>query len=199
MIKNIQRTWFEVWGDESAQNQILKGLTALLVVLVAIQSIALVILSLRKPILIAVSSSETKVLAAQLPNAELLEQEVRRVVTSYIKARHNWEWSQIESHLKDAAKYVDSDFEKAFRKATSEQIKIAKDKRISQVFYPSEISLNLDSKTAKVTGDRILNIDGLRAANPLTLEIGFRLNSRSVTNAEGVYVTSEKLLTNSGQ
>ena len=30
MMKNIQRTWFEVWGQETAQNAFLKGLLALL-------------------------------------------------------------------------------------------------------------------------------------------------------------------------
>ncbi len=195
MIKNIQRTWFEVWGDEAAQNQILKGLTALLVALVIIQSVALVILSLRKPVLIAVSGSETKVLAAVPPNAEILEQETRRIITAYIKARHTWEWNQIEAHLKEAARYVDSDFEKGFRKATAEQVRIAKEKKISQVFYPTNVAINLESKTAKITGDRILMIDGLRATNPMTVEVSFRLNQRNSANPEGVYVTSENLIT----
>ncbi len=195
MIKNIQRTWFEVWGDEAAQNQILKGLTALLVVLVAIQSVALVILSLRKPVLIAVSGSETKVLAAVPPNAEMLEQEARRIITAYIKARHTWEWNQIEAHLKEAARFVDSDFEKAFRKATAEQIRLAKEKKVSQIFYATNITLNLNTKTAKVTGDRILMVDGLRATNPMTVEVSFRLNQRNAANPEGVYVTAENLIT----
>ena len=195
MIKNIQRTWFEVWGDEAAQNQILKGLTALLVALVAIQSIALVILSLRKPVLIAVSGSETKVLAAVPPNAEMLEQEARRIITAYIKARHTWEWNQIETHLKEAARFVDSDFEKSFRKATAEQVRLAKEKKVSQIFYPTNIALNLDAKTAKVTGDRILMVDGLRATNPMTVEVRFRLNQRTSANPEGVYVTAENLIT----
>lgn len=195
MIKNIQRTWFEVWGDEAAQNQILKGLTAFLIVLVAIQSVALVILSLRKPVLIAVSGAETKVLAAVPPNTEILEQETRRIVAAYIKARHNWEWNQIEAHLKEAVRYVDADFEKAFKKATAEQIRLAKEKKISQVFYPTNITLNLDAKTAKVSGDRILMIDGLRATNPMTVEVTFRLNQRSAANPEGVYITAENLVT----
>jgi hypothetical protein len=195
MIKNIQRTWFEVWGDEAAQNQILKGLTAFLIVLVAIQSVALVILSLRKPVLIAVSGSETKVLAAVPPNADILEQEARRVIAAYIKARHNWEWNQIEAHLKEAVRYVDSDFEKAFKKATAEQIRLAKEKKISQVFYPTNITLNIEAKTAKVTGDRILMIDGLRATNPMTVEVSFRLNQRNAANPEGVYITAENLVT----
>jgi len=195
MIKNIQRTWFEVWGDEAAQNQILKGLTALLVALVAIQSVALVILALRKPVLIAVSGDETKVLAAVRPNAEILEQEARRIITAYIKARHTWEWNQIESRLKEAARYVDSDFEKAFKRATAEQIRLAKEKKISQVYYPTSVTLNLEAKTAKITGDRILMIDGLRATNPLTVEVSFRLNQRNSANPEGVYVTAENLVT----
>ena len=196
MIKNIHRTWFEVWGDETAQNKVLKGLNALLVTLVAIQSVALVTLSLRKPVLIAVSSSESKVIKTQFPNEELIEQEVRRIVSSYSKARHNWEWNQIESRLNEAVRYVDKDFYKTFKRATNEQVKIAMEKKISQVFYASEVTVDLDAKTATITGDRILTIDGLRAANSMKVAIGFRLNSRSSNNPEGVYITSEKLITN---
>lgn len=195
MIKNIQRTWFEVWGDETAQNQILKGLTALLIALVAIESVALVILALRKPVLIAVSSTETKVLAAAPPNAELLEQETRRVVSAYIKARHTWEWNQIEAKLKEAVRFVDSDFERAFKKATAEQIRMAQEKKISQTFYPSEITVDVENRKATVKGERILMIDGLRAANSMTFELGIRLNTRNATNPEGVYITSENLIT----
>ena len=50
--------------------------------------------------------------------------------------------------------------------------------------------------TAQLSGDRILVVDGLRATNPMALEIGFRLNSRTTSNPEGIYVTSEKLITN---
>jgi hypothetical protein len=40
MIRNVQRTWFEVWGNETAQNRILKGLLTLLVALLAIETVA---------------------------------------------------------------------------------------------------------------------------------------------------------------
>lgn len=194
MIRNIERTWFEVWGEATAQNRLLKGLTAFLLVLMAVQSIALVVITFRKPVLIAVSAIESKVLAPQPPNQELLEQEVRRVIASYLRTRHNWEGDQIENQLNQAIRLVDSDFEKEFRKATSEQAKIAKDKKIGQRFYPSELALNLKTNTIRVTGDRILIVDGLRAASALTLEIGFRLGLRTASNPEGVFVTSEKLI-----
>lgn len=196
MIRNTQRTWFEVWGEETAQNKILKGLTALLVTLVAIQSIALVVLSLRKPVLIAVSSEESKVLIAAPPHETILKREVERVVESYITARHNWGWNQIEKSLNEALRFVDKDFEKTFRKATEQQIKIAKEKKLSQTFYPSKPSIDLDAGTATITADRILTIDGLRAVSPMTLQVGFRLGTRSTENPEGIYVTEETLITN---
>ncbi len=49
MIRKIERHWFEVWGTETAQNQFLKGLLALLLALLVTETLVILILGLRKP------------------------------------------------------------------------------------------------------------------------------------------------------
>ena len=46
----------------------------------------------------------------------------------------------------------------------------------------------------KVTGDRILLVEGLRATNPMTLEVSYDDGPRTETNPSGIYVTAEKLI-----
>lgn len=194
MIRNVQRTWFEVWGTEQAQNRFLKGLLLLFLCLSTLETIGLVTLSLRQPALIAVTPSQTQVLAVAPPNEELLASELKRAATAYVLARHNWDWNTIEKSHGDAARYVESGFAKEFQQANASQVKAAKDKKVSQKFYISDLKIDPKAKTAQVTGDRILVVEGLRATNAMALEIVFDYGARTPSNPEGIYITAEKLL-----
>ena len=141
MIRKIERHWFEVWGTETAQNQFLKGLLVLLLALLVTETVVILILGLRKPSIIAITSTQTGLLKVAPPSKELLESEVLRITKEYISKHHNWDWQQIEQTQKEAARLVAPGFEKAFLKANSEQVKIAKEKKLSQKFYVSDAEL----------------------------------------------------------
>ncbi len=194
MIRNIQRTWFEIWGNETAQNQLLKGLLAFLLSLVAVQTLALTLLTLRKPILVAVTPSESRYLSVTPPHQELLNTEIKRAVTGYLQAHYNWEPSNIDDSFKTAAKYVDRSFVKAFLSANQEQIRIAKEKKLSQRFFIGSLSIDFQKKQALAEGERILLVEGLRAASSIRIEIKFDLSSRSPENPEGVFIVGENII-----
>ncbi len=193
MIRNIQRTWFEVWGTEEAQNRFLKAILVFFISLSITQSVALVILALRKPPIFAVSQTESRILTMTPPRPELLAAEVRRAVTGYISARYSWDWGKIEETFSSAAKYVAPDFTKRFLAANQDQIRIVKEKKISQRFYVADLNVDLAGKVVRITGDRILLVDGLRATSPLTIEVQFDYAARIEMNPEGVYVIGEKV------
>ena len=194
MIRNVKRAWFEVWGTEEAQNRFLKVLLGYFFALSCVLSIVVLVLSLRKPPVIAVSSTESRILTITPPPADLLEAEVRRAVQGYVSAHHNWEWGKIDEAFQAASRFVHPDFTKKFLAANEAQARVAKEKRVSQRFYVSSARFDQKAKTGTVSGDRILLVEGLRAANPLTLEIEYDFGPRTEANPEGVYITGEKLL-----
>ena len=195
MIRKIQRRWFEVWADEEAQNRLLKYLLLVLAALFSLQFIVICVLAFRKPLLVSVTKDATAKVDYAEPDPNLLLREIIRAVTNYLKTRHNWEWTTIEARAKDASRYVSSDFREKFLIATTEQIRIAREKQISQRLYPDEPEIDMKAKVARVSADRILIVSGIRAAQGLRFEIGFALNDRTAANPEGVYITSEKLET----
>ena len=194
MIRNIERTWFEVWGTETAQNKVLKGLLTLFIITSVIQAVCIVILALKPPVLIAATGAETRILVPSVAPEEVLLAEIRRSVTTYTKAHHSWDWQGIEGSFKEASRFVHADFQKAFARATAEQLKIAKEKRITQVFHISDLQIDTKAQTARVSGDRILVVDGLRATNHMTLDISYITSGRSIDNPEGLYITAERLV-----
>lgn len=194
MIRNIKRTWFEVWGTEEAQNHFLKALLVFFVIQNVALAVVVMALALRKPPIIAVSSTESRVLTVIPPKKEQLEAEVRRTVTGYVLAHYNWEWKSIDGVFREAARYVSPDFTKRFLAANQEQIRIAREKKVSQRFYLAEVTLDLKSKTVRVSGDRILLVEGLKAASVLSVEVQFDYGARTEENPEGVYIVGEKPL-----
>ncbi len=195
MIRRIERTWFEIWGTEEAQNRMLKGLLAFMVALFAVETIAIVCLAVRRPLVVAVSSETTKLLTSMPLQSEFLQNEVRRIITGYLNLSHTWDWQNIDNNMRMAEKLVGKNYSRKYVQATSDQIKLAKDKHLSQRFHI--LSLDIDEKihVARVTADRVLVIDSLRAVNPVTLEIGYNVDSRTADNPEGVYIISEAALT----
>lgn len=194
MIQKTKQAWFEVWGNEMAQNQILKYLLLVFVFTNAVLAVALVCVSLKPSTIFAVSSVESGMLRNNPPPKEYLEAEAKRVVTAYLQFRHTWDSSSIQSSMGKASRFVDESFRKPFLQANDAQVKIATEKKISQKFYVSKIDMDLKNGSAFVSGDRILTIDGFRAINPLSFTLGLRIGERTEQNPEGVYIISEKLI-----
>lgn len=194
MIRKIQRRWFEVWADEEAQNRILKYMVLVLGVILSVQLVVISVLALRGPVLIAISKEVTQKLDVGEPDPEQLIREIVRAITNYLKTRHNWDWNSVEAKTKAASFYVASNYREKYLVATAEQIRVSKEKEIAQKFFPDEPKLNMKAKTAKVRADRILIVSGVRAAQALDLEIGFALGERTADNPEGIYITSERLV-----
>lgn len=193
MIRKIQRRWFEVWADEEAQNRLLKYFLLVLAALSSIQLIVICVLALKKPLLVSVTKEETKRVEYAEPDADLLLRELKRAILNYLKTRHNWDWATIEAHSREAAQYVGKDFREKYLINTQEQIRLAKEKQISQKLFPADPEIDVKGKMATVRADRILIVSGIRAAQAISLQIGFSMGERTAANPEGIYITSEKL------
>ena len=195
-MNNFKRKYFEIWADEEAQNLILKWLLIFLMLVILGESASLCVLALRHPDLIAVSEKETKLFTITPPKPDLLRAELDRTVTAYVLTHYNWDWNSVEKAHKDASKYVSDKFQKAFLSSNGDQVKLAKEKKVFQRVYlekPPEI--DTEKLIAKITLDRIFSVEGIKATSPLNLEIGFEYGPRTPDNPEGIYVVSEKLVT----
>ena len=193
MIRKIQRRWFEVWGDEEAQNRLLKYLLLVFAFLIAVELVTITALAMKKPLIISIGVDSSKVLSPKDPDANGLMVELIRVLKQYLRTRHNWDWTTIEARSKEAAAYVASEYRPKFFLNVQEQIRIAKEKQVSQKLFPEEPEIDLKEKKAEIVAERILILNGIRASQPMKFELGFSFGERTEVNPEGIYITSEKL------
>ena len=62
----------------------------------------------------------------------------------------------------------------------------------------TDIKIDTKALTARIFMDRILSIDGLRAATLLTLDVNFEYGPRTEANPQGLYITGEKFISQGG-
>lgn len=198
MIRKIQRHWFEVWGQEEAQNRFLKYLLLVLSGLTTLLLVSVCVLALKSTPVLLLTPEASVLLMPKAPDGKALERELIRIIKDYLTKRHNWTFSNIESQAKEAQRLIAPEFREKFLIGLQEQIRLAKDKEVSQRLYPDDPKIDFKAKTAVVAAERVLIINGIRAGQAMTFELGFIFGERTEANPEGIYITSEKLLTRNG-
>lgn len=142
----------------------------------------------RKPVVIALSSNAQLLEMVDMPKPDA---EIRQAVLAYIDRRYNWTSATVDKNLDAARTFVSSQFVQNFVQGVSNVRKFSKEKGVSQRAYATGVSIDLKRAVVTITGDRITEIQGMRAAGPFNLELGFQGGPRSVENPWGVYIVKE--------
>ena len=175
-------------ADLSHSNQFLKmfavGSLALSLVLSALIFVAFA----RKPIVIAMTESAEILRQVELPKPE---SEVRQAILAYVERRYNWTSQTVDQQIEKAQTFIASANMQSFLQGTSNVKRFSKEKVVTQRAYASNVAVDLKRGVALVTGDRITEIQGMRAAGALNLELSFQSGARTSANPWGVYVVKE--------
>lgn len=176
-------------GELMHSNQFLKLFALASVGVAALLSISVSVLATRPPIVLALTSKGSTLDITEMPKPE---DEIQAAVKKYIDSRYNWEPSSVAVKLKSTESFILPQSVKAFQTAIANIIRFSTEKQVSQKTYPDIIKINLQQKTASITGDRITSVQGLRAAGSLKLELSFESGARTKENPWGIYITKEK-------
>ena len=177
----------ELIRDLSKENMNLKNLCLSLGVLLFLSVIANVFLSQKNTQIVAldafgsIAKVETKVTDLQVESA----------VKEYLNYRYGWDYKNIESELDKAKMFVHPSLVNSFSKSMISTIKYVKDQKVTQRVYTKSVEIDLKKKTVKLVADRITDFDGLKAVTDLKLVLNFEIDTRSVVNPWGVFVTKE--------
>jgi hypothetical protein len=198
MIRKIQRHWFEVWGQEEAQNRFLKYLLLVMSGLVGILLVTVCCLALRNTPVLVLDPETSLILFPKAPDGKALERELIRLLKKYLTIRHNWDPVTIEDQSKKASFFVASEFREKYLLSSQEQIRLSKEKQVAQRLFTDDPDIDIKNKKATVRAERILIINGIRASQPMLFELSFDYGERTANNPEGIYITGEKLTTPTG-
>lgn len=177
-------------GDLTHSNQFLK-LFSMATLLVATISLLVAFESVDKtPIVIPLARDGTEVERMDVqPKAE---DQIEAAVRKYLDLRYRWEPKTVQAKFKSAEKFILPQAMKAFVSATVPIAKFSTEKQVSQKVYPDHVLVSLIDKTVSISGDRLTDIQGLRAAGNLKLTLFFENGPRTPENPWGVYIIKEK-------
>lgn len=120
------------------------------------------------------------------------ESEIEEAIRRYIDRRYNWTSRDVEEQLQASQVFVLPSQRRDFREGLKSVIQFASEKSTARRVYVKKVKVDLEKKTASITGDRVAIIQGLWAANELKLTLSFESNARTAENPWGIYVTKEK-------
>ncbi|MGE3974767.1 MAG: hypothetical protein AB7F59_09610 [Bdellovibrionales bacterium] len=179
----------EMLGELRHSNQFLKLFSLLSLILVTLVFALLFVMATRPAVLLTLDTSASVLEQREAPKAE---DQIRAAVKAYIDLRYKWEPKNVQEKLKNAQAFVLSSSLSAFQAAVTNVAKFSTEKLVSQRVYPEVMEVNLKNKTVFVKGDRVTDIQGLKAAGNLRLELSFESGPRTKDNPWGLYITKEK-------
>lgn len=175
-------------GELTHSNQFLKMFSTLSLCL-SLGLLGLSFIGLTKaPVVIAVNSNGRVLEKAEMPSPE---NEVEQAVIAYVERRYNWTSASVDKNLDLAKAFISPQFVQTFVQGVSNVRKFSREKGVSQRAYATKISVDLKRSIVSIFGDRITEIQGMRAAGPFNLELSFAGGSRSRENPWGIYITKE--------
>jgi hypothetical protein len=146
-------------------------------------------LAAKPPVVFSFAPDASVYQNSEMPNAE---NEVTKAIEAYIEKRYNWNPKTIKNQLDEAGAFIEPSTKQNYSAAMENVLRFSVEKNVSQRAYPNKIKIDLKKKTAFIFGDRITEIQGLKAAGDLSLELAFGFGPRTGSNPWGIYVVKEK-------
>lgn len=178
-----------VWGDLAYQNQMLRAFS-MLALLVTIMSISVTFMLVgRKPTIVTLDSQANLI----PPTGQVaIELEAEKAARRYLDLRYTWLPSNQSTALTAAKNFVAPQSMKAFEKTVADLVAFSKGKNVGQRVYPTSVAVDAKDDRIKISADRFTEIQGLKAATYLRVNLIYQTGPRTIANPWGIYVVKEE-------
>ena len=179
----------KILSDLTHSNQFLKVFSISALGVATVTLILAIVLAIKAPVVLTLGATGEKLEEADLPKPE---DQIKVAILRYLEKRYKWEPENVKQKLLEAQAFVLPSSTKAYLGAAANVANFSTEKLVSQRVYPEKIEINLERKTALITGDRVTAIQGMKAAGNLRLELSFESGPRTHENPWGLYITKER-------
>ena len=176
-------------GELMHSNQFLKFFAIVALFLTTLSMVVVLTVVNKAPTVLTLLADGSSVEKTTLPKPE---DQIDKAVRRYLDLRYRWEPKTVQAKIKQSESFILPTAVKAFETSTAPIIKFSTEKLVSQKMYADHVFVNLENKSASISGDRLTDIQGMRAAGPLKLTLFFENGPRTPENPWGVYISKEK-------
>lgn len=178
-----------VWGDLAYQNQWLRRIAIMAIGLALLSTLIVAVLLKRKPQIVVIDSQAYVV---SIQGSAPLENEIEKATRRYLELRYVWQPDNQSSQLSSAKSFVAPQSLRAFEKTSADLVTFSKGKNVAQRVYPTSIHLNAKESRVEVVADRFTEIQGLKAATVLRVNLIYQTGPRTSDNPWGIYIIKEE-------
>ncbi|MBS1963080.1 MAG: hypothetical protein JST04_12770 [Bdellovibrionales bacterium] len=177
-------------GDLMHSNQFLKIFSAAALLLSLISMIGVLTIAGKAPTVLPLAPDGTLIeRTREIPKPEV---EIQAALKRYLDLRYKWDPKTVKNQIQAAQVFVSRSARSAYETDTASTVKFSTEKQVSQRVYPVEVKVDLIQSSAHITGDRITDIQGLRAVGALKLTLFYESGPRTVENPWGIYITKAR-------
>ena len=178
-----------ILGDLSFQNQWLRKMVGVSLFGTVIALLLVLAAANRKPLIVTMDTQANVIQPADDPT---IESRAEKMVRRYLEFRYAWQPTNLPAQLSFAKNFVAAQSVKAFEKTASDLAAFSNGKGVSQRIYPISISVVAKDHHVEVTADRFTEIQGLKAATVLRVNLLYEVGTRTLENPWGVYIVKEE-------
>ena len=157
-------------GELMHSNQFLKFFAIVTLFMAALSMIVVLTVVSKPPTVLTLLSDGSAVDKTSLPKPE---DQIDKAVRRYLDLRYRWEPKSVQAKIKQSESFILPNAVKAFEASTAPIVKFSTEKLVSQKIYADHVFVNLENKSASITGDRLTDIQGMRATGALKLTLFF--------------------------
>lgn len=177
-------------GDLMHSNQFLKIFSISAILLSLISMTVVLVIAGKAPTVLPLAPDGTLIeRAREIPKPEV---EIQAALKRYLDLRYKWDPKTVKNQIQSAQVFVSRSARIAYEADTASTVKFSTEKQVSQRVYPIGVKVDINQNSAFITGDRITDIQGLRAAGALKLTLFYESGARTVENPWGIYITKAR-------
>jgi hypothetical protein len=177
-------------GELMHSNQFLKFFSVVALSMASISMLVVLVVADKAPTVLTLATNGDAVKRVEvLPKPE---EQIEAAVRRYLNLRYRWDAKTVQAQINQAKVFIPKESLKAYEAATAQIVKFSTDKQVSQKVYPNPPTVDLANRLVSITGDRLTEIQGLRAMGALKLTLFFEGGPRTPENPWGVYIVKEK-------
>lgn len=190
------RHYYELMGDLSHTNLVLKICLTVVGVCLLVSLLVIVRLARRPPLIITILPSGKAVATSYKEDAKTAttEEEIKQFIEEFISVKYNWNPQNVETQWNRALKFLSYELQKQIQEKTQEELAYVKKTGLSQHIYIKEIIPNDPSpfdgeKGYVVLSDRIIGIKDSRFTTDFKLLLTIKKQRRTSADLHGLKIT----------
>jgi hypothetical protein len=188
-LKEKTMKYWEIWQNYEEKDLVYRVSLVVSGFIIAVLSLALVLLSLRAPLIISLNNGVPAVTVYSEDSDTVTKEEASVFIQNFVKHYYNWTPKTIEKSLHTALSYLDKPLKNESKSRIKEKTYDSKEKKLSQSVYVKDVKFNKKKLELTVSSERIFTISNVKLSSDFKVIFRLSKKKRSKRHPSGLLIS----------